>query len=124
MLGANDERREAEVRGVPVKFESPRSDELEDFRPRVRDGAGDGARFRLTVLELRRRVCGRGEEGVRAGGSLGEPGPGEGSRRLLVLVCSERRLTERESEFGSLLLCRGPPLGVVLLPAPGDGEYW
>ena len=124
MLGANDDRRDAGFRGVPDRFGSTRSDELEDFRPRVRDGAGDEEPFRLPVLELRRRVWGRGEEGVCAFGSLGEAGPGEGSHRLLVLVCSERRLTERESEFGSLLLWRGPCRGVVSLPAPGDGGCW
>jgi hypothetical protein len=103
MLGANDDLREAGLRGVP--FASPRSDETEDFRPRLSDsdGAGEAARFKLAVLELRRRVWGRGEDGVRAFGSLGEAGPGEGSCRLAVLVCSERRLTERETEPGSLL---------------------
>jgi hypothetical protein len=102
-LGANDDLREAGLRGVP--FASPRSDETEDFRPRLSDsdGAGEAARFKLAVLELRRRVWGRGEDGVRAFGSLGEAGPGEGSCRLAVLVCSERRLTERETEPGSLL---------------------
>lgn len=103
-MGANDDLREAELRGVP--FASPRSDELEDLRPRGSDsdGAGEAARFKLAVLELRRRVVGRGDEGVRAFGSLGEAGPGEGSRRLAVLVCSEWRLTGPEIEPGSLLM--------------------
>lgn len=104
-----------------MPFASPRSDELEDLRPRTSEGAGEAARFKLAVLELRRRVWGRGDEGVRAFGSLGEAGPGEGSCRLLVLVCSERRLTERGTEFGSLLTCLAPR-GVLSLPTPGKGD--
>lgn len=123
MVGAKEARRDAdaEPRGVPGS-RSPRRDELDDFLPSTRDGAGDEARFRLTVLELRRSVWGSGEEGVRAFGSRGECGPGEGSRRLLVLVCSDRRLTERESELGSLWMCREPRRGVVSLGTPGDGD--
>lgn len=101
MLGANDDLREAAFRGVLAA--SLRSDELEDLRPRAGDGAGEAARLRLAVLELRRRVWGRGEDGVRALGSLGDAGPGDGARRLLVLVCSERRLTGRAAALGSLL---------------------
>ena len=86
-----------------MPFASPRSDELEDLWPGTSDGAGEAARFMLAVLELRRTAWGRGDEGVRAFGSLGEAGPGEGSRRLAVLVWSERRLTEPETEPGSLL---------------------
>lgn len=71
------------------------------------------------MLELRRR--GRGDGAVRAG-YLGESGPGEVPRGLLVFVRSEseRRLAERERELVSLLRCREGPRGVVLLSAPGD----
>lgn len=100
MLGANDGLRGAEGRVAP--FVSPRRDELEDLRARASDGAGEAAPLlRLAVLERRLSDCGRGEDGVRALGSRGEAGPGEGSPKLLVLACSERRLTEREREFGS-----------------------
>ena len=74
------------------------------------------------MLELRRRVCGKGEDGTRAFGSRGEAGPGDRSCELLVLVLvlawSERRLTGPGRELASSLLCCAPLRGVVSLPAP------
>src|SRR5690242_11038162 len=62
---------------------------------------------------------------MRALGSLGEAGPGDGSRRLLVPVWRERRLFACESECGSLLACRVPRgVAVVVLAATGAGDGW
>ena len=120
MLCAYDDLRDAECRGAP--FASLGSDVFEGLRPKASEGAGGGAPFRLTLLELRRRVCGKGEDGTRAFGSRGEAGPGDRSFELLVLrAWSERRLTGPGRDWGvaSSLLCCAPLLrGVVSLPAP------
>lgn len=79
MLCAYDDLRDA--------FASPGSDEFEGLRPKASEGAGGGgAPFRLALLELRRRVCGKGDDGTRDFGSRGEAGPGDRSCELLVLV--------------------------------------
>lgn len=123
-FGANDDRRDAKLLGVPGGI-SPSSEELEDFLPSTRPGAGEDARLRLAVLELRRRDCGRGEDGVSAVGSPGECRPGDASHWLLEFACSERRFAEREREFVSLLLYREGPRDMLLLPAPGDdNDCW
>ena len=96
------------------------SDEFDVLRPRASEGAGEGAPFRLALLELRRRVCGKGDDGIRAFRSRGETRPGDRSCELLVLAWSERRLTApgREWEVASSLLCCAPLRVVVSLPAP------
>jgi hypothetical protein len=121
MLCAYDDLRDAECRGAP--FASLGSDEFEDLRPKASEGAGGGAPLRLALLELelRRRLCGKGEDGTRAFGSRGEAGPGDKSCELLVLAWSERRLTGPGREVPSSLLCCAPLRGVVSLPAPPSG---
>jgi hypothetical protein len=63
VLGANEGRRGVEPCGVAAI--SPRIEELDGLR----GGAGDDARFRLAVLELRRNEPGKlwGVEGVWRG---------------------------------------------------------
>lgn len=84
MLGLSEDRRETGARGV-IGGMSPRSDELDDLRPREEE---ERSRFRLATLELRRNVSGAkpGEEGCLCAstGFLGDLTPGDCGKGVFV----------------------------------------
>jgi hypothetical protein len=107
ILGLNDDRREAELRGVPGRGGSPRSEEVEDLRPKAgvveRKLATLGLRWIALALRL-------GVEGVRRSSAelLDEFSVGDCGSGVLVAVCRESRLRGCERRFASLFVCRAP----------------
>jgi hypothetical protein len=119
MFGLNDDRRDA---GVPDRGGSPRSEEVEDFRPKAgvveRKLATLGLRWMALALKL-------GVEGVRriSAELRGEFSAGDCGSGVLEAVCRESRLRGCEREFASLFVCRSPR-GVPGLAAGLDrGEF-
>jgi hypothetical protein len=115
MFGTKDDRREdPPPRGEPS--DSPRREALED----VLIKAGDDARPRLALLELRRIELGAkfGDEGVRRRSVVrrGELSPGDCGMGAFVVAWRERRLCACERRFASLFVCRAA-LGVPGLEA-------
>ena len=120
MCGLSDERREGGARGVSGI--SPRSEELDDLRPR----AGEDERFRLATLGLRRGELDRtpGDDGTlcSSDGRRGELRAGDCGSGVFAAVCSDRRLSEWERRFASLFVDCRAALGAPLL-ASGGAAY-
>jgi hypothetical protein len=114
MLGTKEDRRERAPLGDPGG--SIRRDDDEDFLT----SAGDDARLRLAVLELRRIApdAKLGDEGVRrsSAAGLGDCRPGDCGRGVFVAAWRDMRFSGCERRLASLFVCRAAR-GVLALAA-------